>query len=179
MTTETEAFEAMIRHHAALGEQAATFAEAVRQAADADAPHETAVAEFVAFFGDEILPHAVAEENSIYPAAARHPELEATVSEMIDEHRTLAAAVDELADVEGAGRAVAEITRIVELFAVHVSKENELLLPVLLRDDTVDLAELLGEMHDLTKEAKEAGAELEELEPSAGESRPRPLEGVR
>lgn len=179
MMTETEAFEAILRHHRALREQASGWATAVKEAAEAEAPYEAAVAEFVAFFGDEVLPHAVAEEESIYPAAASNPELQATVAEMIAEHRELAAAVDGLAGVEDADGAAAETARIVELFAAHVAKENELLLPALIGDDASDLAELLGQMHDLTEEAKQSGTGLGELEPAAGETHPRSLEGVR
>ncbi len=161
MTTKMEAFEAILRHHADLGARASGFAEAVKLAAKTDTGNEQAVADFAAFFGAEILPHAMAEEHSIYPAVAEHPEWEDTVAEMIDEHRRIAAAVEELAAIGDAERAEAESGRIVELFATHVSKENELLLPVLLRDDAVDLVGLLGQMHDLTEAAKEGDLEFE------------------
>jgi uncharacterized protein (DUF2249 family) len=161
--TKTEAHEAILRHHALLGEQVEQRVRAVRQAVDqvpvgAGGEHfEPAVAELVAYLGDEILPHAAAEEQTIYPEAAAHEELTEVVDQMVGEHKRLLALTEELASVKNAFAAAATSDEIVELFVAHVGKENDLLLPQLVADEGVDLADLLSKMHAFSEAAKDAG----------------------
>lgn len=58
----------MLAHHRALGEQLSARVGAVSAAAAAGQPHEAAVAGLIAYLAGEILPHAAAEEATIYPA---------------------------------------------------------------------------------------------------------------
>jgi uncharacterized protein (DUF2249 family) len=146
--TATEAYEAMLAHHKRLGEQLAGRADAVSGAAAAGRPHGTAVAGLIAYLAGEILPHAAAEETTIYPAAAAHAGLAGVVGEMTAEHRTLTAAGERLAALTDGAAAARQAQQIAGLFAAHAAKENDLLLPVLLADRSVDLAALLGQMHD-------------------------------
>ena len=109
------------------------------------------VAELVAYLADEVLPHALAEEHTIYRVASARVELSDTVAEMIAEHRSLASATERLADVRIGDVAKAQAQEIAALFAAHVAKENDILLPVLVADEEVDLAQLLIQMHRLTE----------------------------
>ena len=151
--TGTEAYEAMLAHHRILGEHLNERVGALAAAAAAGEPHETAVAGLIAYLAGEILPHAAAEEQAIYPAAAALDGLAGTVSEMIDEHRTLADAAGQLAGAASAAEAAGRGEGIARLFAGHAAKENDVLLPALLASESADLPALLASMHAHTEQA--------------------------
>ncbi len=153
--TEDRVLEAMLAHHAELLDGVAqrvttlsSLADSRRGAAGGDG-HEPAAVELVAYVNDHVLPHARAEEHTIYRAAAAREELAATVEKMIEEHLLLAASAELLAEAVDAQAAASEAEAFGTLFAIHVAKENELLLPVLAADEEVSLAELLAEMRRL------------------------------
>jgi hypothetical protein len=150
--TGTEAYETIRTHHQMLSAHVAAVSEAVT----AGRPHETAGARLVAYLAGEILPHAAAEEETIYPAAAARPDLAGTVSAMTAEHKTLSAAAGRLAGLPGGVAAAGQARQIAEPFAEHAARENDILLPALLADHDVDLAALLAEMHRRTGEAGKA-----------------------
>jgi uncharacterized protein (DUF2249 family)/iron-sulfur cluster repair protein YtfE (RIC family) len=152
--TDADAFEAMLAHHRTLEDQVARRVATVREAGGSNRPNEAAVAELVAYVAEEVLPHAMAEEHSIYQAAGGLPDLAGTVAEMIAEHRQLMASVEALATSQSPADAADLAGSIGALFATHVAKENDLLLPPLQADDTVSLSELLVQMHRLTEAAQ-------------------------
>ncbi|MHB8294570.1 MAG: DUF2249 domain-containing protein [Acidimicrobiales bacterium] len=152
--TETEAIEAMLAHHRSLEDQVARRVGALRAAVDGAGPHEATVAELVTYLAEEVLPHATAEEHSIYEAASGLPDVASTVTEMIAEHKELASSIEGLAASESPAGARERAVSIQTLFAGHVAKENDLLLPALRASGTVSLAELLMKMHRLTEAAQ-------------------------
>jgi len=154
--TGTEAYEAMCTHHQVLSEQLSTRVAAVSEAVTAGRPHQAAVAGVIAFLADEVLPHAAAEEETIYPAAAEHAELIGTVNEMVTEHTTLSAAAEALAGLADGTRAAEQARQIAELFTAHAARENDVLLRALLAAGDVDLAELLAQMDSRVEEAARA-----------------------
>jgi iron-sulfur cluster repair protein YtfE (RIC family) len=163
--TNTEAYEAILRHHALLSEQVQGRAQAVRRAIN-QVPgrsegrgYEPAVAELVAFLADEVLPHASAEEQTIYPVAAAHAELTEVVEQMVAEHERLVSLTKELASARSGIPASAISWEIAELFVAHVGRENGLLLPPLVADKYVDLADLLLRMRELLTASKGTGFE--------------------
>ncbi len=156
MITGTEAYEAILNHHRILGEQLTERVNAVSAAAAAGQPPRAAVAGLVAYLAGEILPHAAAEEETIYPAAARLDGLAGTVSEMTAEHRVLSAAAGRLAEATGSEEAAQQAQGIATLFTSHVTKENEVLLPALLASEDTDLPALLAAMHTRTRQAAQA-----------------------
>ena len=156
--TEHEAFEAMLGHHRALTDHVGIRVAALTGALAANSAHEVPAAELVAFLAEEVLPHAIAEEYTIYRAAATRAELSETVTEMIGEHWALASAIEQLADTSDGWQAGQQAEAIAVLFEAHVAKENEVLLPSLLADDGLDLSALLEEMHRLTETAHDETA---------------------
>jgi iron-sulfur cluster repair protein YtfE (RIC family) len=154
--TETEALDAMIAHHWTLEEKLQSRVTAVARAASGG-PHELAVAELVAYLADDVLPHALAEEETIYPAAGERDDLAGLVSEMIAEHRDLASAAERLPGAPAAA-AAEQATKIAALFTDHVAKENDILLPALLPARGASLAQLLGQMHRRAQVVPEATA---------------------
>ncbi len=109
-----------------LDEWAGTLISAVAHAT----PTAAAVKLFRAFLGNELLPHMRAEERTVYPAAARHPKTELLVRALVSENRSIAWHVGRLA-TEAGPEAAATAEAIRSLFAVHVAKENYLLLSAL------------------------------------------------
>jgi uncharacterized protein YeaO (DUF488 family) len=157
--TATEAYEAMRTHHRVLGEQLAERAEVVSGAVAAGRPYEAAVGRFIAYLAGEVLPHAAAEEETIYPLAAAHAELAGMVGEMTAEHITLSAAGSRLAVLTDGSAAAGQARQIAELFAAHAAKENDVLLPALFADESANLTVLLGKLHGGTTRAHDhAGA---------------------
>jgi len=154
--TGTEAYEAILAHHRILGEQLSARVSAVSAAAAAGRPHEAAVARLIAYLAGEILPHAAAEEATIYPAAAALDGLAGTVSEMTAEHKVLSEAAGRLAETAGAVAAAEHAQEIARLFAGHVAKENDVLLPALVASKGADLPALLADMHRCTEHAAQA-----------------------
>ncbi|MHB1850368.1 MAG: DUF2249 domain-containing protein [Acidimicrobiales bacterium] len=149
--TDTDAFEAMLAHHRSLEDQVARRVATLRAAASGDGAYEIAVAELAAYVAEEVLPHAIAEEHSVYQAAGGLPGLADTVSGMVAEHRQLAASVEALVASKSPADAAEIAESIAALFSAHVAKENDLLLPPLLVDASVSLSQLLVEMHRLTE----------------------------
>jgi uncharacterized protein (DUF2249 family) len=168
--TATDACQAMIAHHAQLRAEVEARVGALRRVVDGGFAWEPAVAELVAYFADEVIPHALAEETTIYAAAALCPELAGTVSEMIAEHRSLVGEVEGLASTESRRSAADDAAVLAELFARHVGKENDILLPALSRASEVDLSGLLGEMQRLTTPLGPPGRSDEVEEGSDSES---------
>ncbi|MHB1711252.1 MAG: DUF2249 domain-containing protein [Acidimicrobiales bacterium] len=160
--TETEAFEAMLAHHRALTESVSIRVAALTKAVAGRSAHEAARVELVAYLAGEVLPHALAEEHTIYPVAGSSAALAVTVNEMVGEHQALAVAIEQLANAPSGREAAEQAEAIYSLFAAHVAKENDVLLPPLLADDRVDLAQLLVQMHRLTEAAQEETAFVED-----------------
>ena len=146
--TGTEAYKAMLAHHRELGEELGRRADAVSGAVAAGRPHGTAAADLIAYLAGEVLPHAAAEEKTVYPAAAAHDGLAGMVGEMLAEHVTLSVLGARLSALTDGAAAAEQAQQIAGLFTVHAAKENEILLPALLTGKSVDLAALLDCMHD-------------------------------
>jgi iron-sulfur cluster repair protein YtfE (RIC family) len=154
--TGTEAYEAIRAHHRTLGEGLAERANDVSATAAAGRPHATAVAGFIAYLAEEVLTHAAAEEQTIYPAVAARTDLGGMIGEMIAEHALMAMSAARLAVVTDGAAAAEQTRRIAELFTAHAARENDVLLPSLLADQDVDLAELLSRMHHSLDQASAA-----------------------
>lgn len=142
---DAAARDTILHHHAELVTGVHTRVSRLSGAVAAAAPHLPAWADLVAFLADEILPHAAAEEDTLYPAAV-DAGLTGEVEAMVSEHRQLERAIEALARTTHPGEAALGAQQIEASFTAHVRAENELVLPVLLTGDT-SLADLLAAMH--------------------------------
>jgi len=148
------AVRAVINHHALLATDLDTHVEALLGLVETDQPLKATAArqELLDFVRREILPHARAEEQALYPPAAALPQGGPLVDGMLAEHQALTALVEEIAQTgERAGclvRAAAAARAFAAVFATHLAKENTLILPLLVAAD-VSLPELLAGMHEL------------------------------
>ena len=148
------AVRAVINHHALLATDLDTHIEALLGLVETDQPLKATAArqELLDFVRREILLHARAEEQALYPPAAALPQGGPLVDGMLAEHQALTALVEEIAQTgERAGclvRAAAAARAFAAVFATHLAKENTLILPLLVAAD-VSLPELLAGMHEL------------------------------
>lgn len=106
-------------------------------------------AALVAWLRGDLVPHAVAEETSMYPAAHGTERGRLLVDGMLAEHVTIGALVDEIEQAATPLRAAVAAGALRTLFESHLAKENELVLPLLAADPTVSVASLLDGMHEL------------------------------
>ena len=158
---DAEAVEAVKRHHAqlagALGVQVESL---VGAAARGDLPGADAAADALVRWCDaELIPHALAEEQALYPAAHEDPRARLLVDAMLAEHGDLVALVEAVRQSTGPVRAAADAQALRSLFSSHLAKENEQILPLLAESGDVSLAVILGGMHELLGGSEQAGAE--------------------
>jgi len=140
-------------HHAQMAGELRALVDKASQAADADDARATLAAgqALASWCHHELLPHAAAEETTIYRAGLGLPETMLLVQAMMDEHRAIERAVSRLDGATGSVP-IAEAAVVVQaLFDVHLPKENDLLLPVL-DAAGADLDALLADMHHLLGE---------------------------
>ncbi|MGH8960344.1 MAG: DUF2249 domain-containing protein [Jatrophihabitantaceae bacterium] len=150
---------AIRNHHAQLTRQAHELTDAVL-AAHPDGDHLRARDELHTWYRAELLPHAVAEEQALYLPAS---ELDATrllICGMLAEHRSLVRLVAALNEATGGVEVIAAAAAARAVFDVHVSKENDLLLPAL-DQAGLDLAAALDGMHAILGQPDAATAPAE------------------
>ncbi len=144
---ETQATLRAIRdHHDRLGRTVTDHAVTVRRSVDQLKAPGVALARLVVFCDEEVLPHASAEEETLYRAAADLPDTRLLVRAMSREHVALRELAGALESARTAGEAAGAAAAFDALFQAHLEKENEILLPALV-DAGVDLPALLDGMH--------------------------------
>ena len=142
----TEQSRQIIHHHAVLRRGLERRVGALCEAVESGVPFERQMTILRDYLTGEILPHAEAEERTLYPAAATHTRGGGLVRELTGEHHALAYLAGRLRHGADGSEAATAAERIATLFAGHVAKENDLLLPALAGSGT-DLASLLADMH--------------------------------
>jgi len=148
---DAQAVEAVKNHHAQLAGALAVQVEAL---VDAAAHGDLAVAAaasdaLVRWCDDELIPHALAEEKAMYPAAHEDVRARLLVDAMLAEHQDLVALVEAVRQSTGPVRAAASAQALRSLFDSHLAKENEQILPLLAGSGEVSLAGILEGMHEL------------------------------
>lgn len=101
----------------------------------------------VEFATSELLPHAAAEESTIYRAAQNVDGFLVFVSSMIDEHQILREIIDSLKSATADAAMISFAGALTSLFAWHAEKENRFIIDDFATRDTIDLSEILGSMH--------------------------------
>src|SRR5664280_1786909 len=147
---DAAAVQAVRQHHEELAGALAVRVEALLATADAGGePFEDARRRALDFLAGELAPHAQAEEVALYPAAAASAAARLLIDGMLAEHKVILRLVDQLTTADDPVRAAAIGYALQVLFQAHLSKENDLVLPVVAADPTVSLAEILAGMHEL------------------------------
>lgn len=151
----------------ALGRRVAELGEAVA----AGLPHETAAKALANYVAREVLPHAEAEEATIYRSAAARPELGALVRAMTDEHGRIRRTLTALVAARDGVSAYGEAKALLALFLAHAAKEEDDLVAALAEDESFDLAAAHAALAERTRELADgvdprtdAGSDGEEVE---------------
>ncbi|MGH3225618.1 MAG: hemerythrin domain-containing protein [Streptosporangiaceae bacterium] len=142
----TEQVRQIVHHHAVLRRGLERRVGTVCDAAASGVPCQRQVAILRGYLGEEILPHADAEERTLCRAAATQARGSELVRALIHEHRELACMAGRLRPGVDGGEAATLAEWTATLFAGHVARVNELLLPAL-TGSGADLAALLAGMH--------------------------------
>lgn len=147
---EAAAVAAVQQHHAQL---AGALAQRVETLLDSVARGDLAAdrerRELLDWCHRELVPHALAEEKALYPAAHAKAEARLLVDGMLDEHRVITGLVGDISTATDPARAAAAGHALRVMFTAHLWKENELILPLLAAAPEVALADLLVGMHEL------------------------------
>ncbi|BCJ50193.1 hypothetical protein Asp14428_16680 [Actinoplanes sp. NBRC 14428] len=148
---DQQAAQAVVRHHGELAAVLTGHVTRLVEAADAGIQRQVwqRRGELTTWLHDELLPHAYAEEASLYPAAADLPAGKLLVDGMLGEHRVITALVADLESAVSPVVAAATAYALQAVFASHLAKENELVVPLLVGAGEVSLAGLLDGMHDI------------------------------
>lgn len=142
---ESAAAERVIAHHRDMLDDIRPLVEAILlTASEGSDPHPTRDA-LTRWCRVELLPHAKAEEDVLYPAAhAIAPQL---IDAMLAEHAQLKALIDELGAQTHPVRIAAAARALLAILEGHIAKENERILPLLAADPAISVSALLESMH--------------------------------
>jgi len=148
---DAAAAAAVEQHHAEMAGTLGRLVEAlVAAAAGHDRPGALAAKDdLVAWCERGLVPHALAEEKAMYPAAHETVEGRLLVSGMLAEHGVIVGQLRAVADTSDPVRAAAAAQALLVMFQSHLAKENELVLPLLAGRRDVSVADLLDGMHEL------------------------------
>lgn len=143
---ETEQARQVIHHHAVLRRGLERRVGTLCEAVECGTPFERQMTILRDYLVGEILSHAEAEERTLYRAAATQTRGSELVRELTVEHHALAYLAGRLRVGADGGQAATAAEWIATLFAGHVAKVHDLLLPAL-TGSGADLAALLTDMH--------------------------------
>lgn len=146
---DAEAVETIKSHHAQLAVSLAALTEAMLAAAERGGDVEATRAATVRFVSEELLPHAVAEEDALYPAAARDDRARPLIESMIAAHRVIGVLAERIRSEPSGLRAAAAAEALRVVFDAHLADENDRILPLVAADPGVSLAEVTHGMHEL------------------------------
>jgi uncharacterized protein (DUF2249 family) len=145
---DAEAVQAIMSHHAQLAGELAVLTDGMLSSVERGVDFEPARAAALVFLTGELLPHAAAEEEQLYPAATRTERARPLVESMIAAHRIIGSLVDGIR-TEPPVRAAGSAQALRVLFDAHLVDENERILPIVAADPDVSLVELTHGMHEL------------------------------
>lgn len=157
-SADEQAIAAVVDHHAALLRGLRAWVLTLGRAVSEGGPYDRPLGALTAYLATNVLPHAAAEEAVLYPALAADAGGGLFVDAMLLDHEELTERTRALANVCDPYVALALVEGALAVFALHVRKENELLLPALQHADGVSVAGLLRSMQERLGEAGTADA---------------------
>lgn len=154
VSTNEEAFEAMIQHHESLVRGVKSRSFAIQSSRGDKDSVAVRIVDLVNFMELEVMPHAKAEEHAIYRVALEVLESEELIASMNTEHEKLLSLTGHLKGLAISERFVREepstiANQISTLFAEHAKRENDDILARLVINPQVDLVTVLMEMEQL------------------------------
>ncbi|MDP9986603.1 hypothetical protein J2S98_001760 [Arthrobacter oryzae] len=153
LSSERQALQAVETHHADmlrhLNGLVGLLTETV-EAGDAGAA-QAAQATLLDWCDKDLVPHALAEEGPLYSGPHGMPEAKLLVDGMLAEHQVIVGLIEELRTADGVAAAVAA-GAIQRIFALHLDKENRLLMPFVIQSPALSLAHAVEGLHELVGE---------------------------
>ncbi|RPF26948.1 hemerythrin domain-containing protein [Georgenia muralis] len=151
-TTDGRAADAYVAeeirsHHALMRADLDRLSAALVDAAESGTDPAPARAELTEWIRTTLVPHAEQEEATTYPAAANLPEGRLLIAAMLAEHVLIRRFADLAARTQDPAAAGAYGRAVFETFSSHQAKENEHILPLLVEEPTISLAELMAHGH--------------------------------
>ena len=142
---ESAAAERIVGHHRGMLDEIRPLVEAILLTASERSDPQPTRDALTRWCRVELLPHAKAEEDVLYPAAhAIAPQL---IDAMLTEHAQLKTLIDELGAQTHPVRIAAAARALLAMLESHISKENERILPLLAADSGISVSALLESMH--------------------------------
>ncbi len=160
---DAAAADVMEDHHAQLVGQLAVRSQTLAALAPGgwSAQVEEARDDLVTWARTQLVPHARAEEETLYAAAAQDPRGRPLVDAMLTEHGVIGDLIDRIAVARDALALAIAAGRLAAVVEGHVAKENDQLLPLLLEGAGTSVAGLLSTMHELLEDSHRAGTREE------------------
>ena len=143
----TEQVWQIVHHHAVLRRGLERRAGALCEAAENGIVFRRQITTLREYLTGEILTHAQAEERTLYRVATTQARGSELVRTLTAEHRELEYLAGRLQPGADATEAATVSEWIATLFAGHVAKENDLLLPAL-AGSGADLASVLADIYE-------------------------------
>ncbi len=141
-----EIAQAMRGHHAIMAQQLQDLAQKLETPESAWQSAREAVA---AYLTNEVLPHAAAEESTVYRVGTNLANLTKLIESMLYEHTVIQSLTERLQGSPTQSQALTLAAQAAKLFEVHAEKENRFIIAVLEPREDVDLEAVLGDMHQL------------------------------
>ena len=153
---DAHAAEAVKQHHAALAGALSLRTEALlRLPPTRHSAAEQARRDLVDWCERELVPHAAGRGAGDVPGRAGHRRGRLLIDAMLGEHEVLTRCCATWPTRADLLRAAASAAALRAVFDSHLTKENDLVVPLLAATSGVSLAELLGGMHQLLGDAGE------------------------
>lgn len=151
---DAQAAEAVVDHHAQLAGALGRHIEKLLNTAIGgdELAADKARAGLVHWCETELIPHALAEEASMYPKAHEIASAQLLVDAMVAEHREILGLVEAIKVASTPVIAAAKAKALGALFDSHLEKENNQILPLLAASKDVSLSTILAGMHELLGE---------------------------
>lgn len=141
---------AVVRHHEHMATTLRLKVDAVMSAAtDPGGEWTGARDDLAAWSRSELVPHALAEEQTLYAAARDRSEGRLLIEGMTGEHQVILGLVEKIGSAPTAVQAAVNAHTLNVVFDNHLAKENTLVLPLLVSADDVSVEALLGGLHEL------------------------------
>lgn len=153
LSSERQALQAVETHHADMLRHLNGLVGLLTEVVEAgdSAAGQLAQATLLDWCDKELVPHALAEEASLYSGPHGMPEAKLLVDGMLAEHQVIVGLVEELRTADGVPAAAAA-GAIQRIFALHLDKENRLLMPFIIQSPALSLAHAVEGLHELVGE---------------------------